>query len=181
MPYNPELARKLLADAGYAGGTGFPATTLLYNTMDDHQKIAVALQQMWKAELGIDIQLENQDWKVYLASVQAGHYQMARAAWIGDYTDPNTFLEMFVTNGGNNQTGWSNARYDQLIELAGKTGDQPQRYAYFQEAEKILMKEVPILPVYTYVSKHLVASSVKDWPDNVLDYYPYKSVYLDDK
>src|SRR5690606_20415901 len=113
--HDPEAARALLAEAGYPGGEGFPPTELLYNTSEGHRKLAVAIQQMWQRELGIEITLNNQDWKVYLDSVNNGNYQIARAGWIGDYVDPNSFLDMWVTDGGNNRTGWSDPRYDRLV------------------------------------------------------------------
>src|SRR5690606_16149318 len=138
MVYDPELARSLLAEAGYPNGEGFPSITILYNTLEDHQKIAVVIQQMWKQALNIDVNIRNQDWKVFLSSMRTMDYDIARAGWIGDYYDPNTFLDMFITDGGNNETGWSNPRYDELIKLAGSTSDKAQRHAYFQEAEALL-------------------------------------------
>lgn len=174
-----ELARTLLADAGYPNGEGFPRLEILYNTYEDHKVIAVALQQMWKKALNIDVILQNQDWKVYLASVRGMDYQIARAGWIGDYLDPNTFLDMFVTDGGNNNTGWSNPRYDELIQMAANTASQEQRYEYFQQAEAILMDEVPIMPIYIYTRNYLVHPSVKNLHDNILDYHPYKDIYLE--
>lgn len=174
-----EQARKLLAEAGYPGGEGFPKIEILYNTLEDHQKIAVAIQQMWKQALNIDVTLQNQEWKVYLSSTRTKNYQIARAAWVGDYLDPNTFLDMFVTEGGNNQTGWSNAQYDQLIAKASAASDREARYAYFQDAERILMDEVPIIPIYTYTSKYLLHPAVQGIHENILDYHPYKYVSLE--
>ncbi|MBI3558504.1 MAG: peptide ABC transporter substrate-binding protein, partial [Deltaproteobacteria bacterium] len=124
---NIDEARKLLAKAGYPNGQGFPKTEILFNTSESHKIIAEAVQQMWKKNLNIDIQLANQDWKVYLDSQKSLSYSMARAAWIGDYLDANTFLDMFVTGGGNNETGWSNAKYDGLIKMAAETADPKAR------------------------------------------------------
>ena len=176
--YDIELARKFLADAGYPNGEGFPSLELLYNTHEDHRKIAVAIQQMWKNSLGIDVQLLNQDWKVYLNSKRTKDYQISRSAWIGDYLDPNTFLDMFITGGGNNHSGWSNTRYDELLAAAAMASNKAQRYAHFQEAEKILIEEAPIIPIYTYTRNFLAKNSVKGLNDNILDYHPYKYIYL---
>lgn len=179
LEFNPDAARKLLAEAGYPNGEGFPKTELLFNTSEGHQKIAVAIQQMWHQYLNIDIELNNQDWKVFLSSVSMGQYSIARAGWIGDYVDPNTFLDMWVTGGGNNQTGWSNQRYDDIVlRLAPAANSQEQRYRLLREAESILLDEVPIIPIYIYTSKSLVQPSVKGVHGNLLDYISYKKVRL---
>ena len=171
-------ARTLLAEAGYPDGTGFPPLELMYNTSEGHRRIAIAIQQMWKTNLNIGITLTNQDWKVYLDKRDAGDYQIARAGWIGDYLDPNTFLDMYTSNSGNNDAGWSSPRYDELIAQAGATLAQAQRFALFQEAEAILMTELPVMPIYTYVNKALVAPQVRGWHPNVLDIHPYKYISL---
>ena len=179
--FDPEAARALLAEAGYANGEGFPPTEILYNTSEGHRKLAVAVQQMWKQHLNIDITLNNQDWKVYLDSESSGNFQISRAGWIGDYVDPNTFLDMWVSDGGNNRTGWSNTRYDELIlKQSPAAPTREQRYTHFREAEAILLDAMPIIPVYYYTSVHLTHSSVKGMPGNLLDYALYKQVYLED-
>ena len=179
IQYNPDLAKKLLAQSGFPDGENFPEIELTYNTSDGHRRIAVAIQQMWKDTLNINIKLSNQDWKVYLSRIQSLDYQIARAAWIGDYPDPNTFLDMFVSDGGNNQTGWSNSKYDNLIASAAKEINPLKRYEIFQKAETILMEESPIMPIYTYTRILLKHPSVKGWYPNILDLHPYKYVYLD--
>jgi oligopeptide transport system substrate-binding protein len=116
--HDPEGARALLAEAGYPGGKGIPKLTLLYNTSETHKTIAEEIAAQLKRELGLDVKALNQEWQMYQASTLALEYDIARAGWIGDYLDPNTFLDMWITNGGNNQTGWSNALYDSLIAYA---------------------------------------------------------------
>ncbi|MDT8399962.1 MAG: peptide ABC transporter substrate-binding protein [Pseudomonadales bacterium] len=178
--YDPEQARELLAAAGYPEGQGFPAFDILYNTQESHQKIAVAIQQMWRQNLGIDVGLVNQEWQVYLDSQENMNYDISRRGWIGDYVDPNSFLDMFLTGGGNNKTGFSNPRYDQIIlQDAPKVQDRDQRYALFREAETLLIDNMPIIPLYTYQSSHLKQPSVKGMPTNIMDYYNWKYVYLD--
>jgi len=178
IPYDIEGAKRLLAEAGYPDGKDFPQSELLYNTSEGHRKIAVAIQQMWKSGLNVSVTLANQDWKVYLNSRKNKDYDLARAGWIGDYPDPNTFLDMFVTDGGNNHTGWSNQTYDSLIAKAAQTIHQEKRYRIFQEAERILMEEAPIIPIYTYTSAFLIHPDVKGWYPNILDHHPYPYVYL---
>ena len=174
-----QAAKALLAEAGYANGEGFPPTDLLYNSNEGHRKLAVAIQQMWKKNLNVDITLNNQDWKVYLDSVTTGNFEISRAGWIGDYVDPNTFLDMWLTDGGNNRTGWHDNEYDQLIsEAAPAAKERAQRYAHFRRAEAILMDAMPIIPIFTYNSTHLIHPHVKGMPSNILDYASYKQIYL---
>lgn len=179
VPFDPARARQLLAEAGYAGGANFPHLELLYNTNEGHRKIAEALQQMWRRELGIAITLVNQEAKVQSDSMRQGNYQIARFAWIGDYLDPSTFLDIMTGDNGNNQTGWKNAEYDRLIAAAGETPDDATRFQYYQKCEQILADECPIAPLYFYTRDNLRLPGVKGWYSNLLDIHPYTDVYLD--
>jgi len=180
LPYDTAAAKKALADAGFPEGKGFPKVELVYNTSDLHRAITQAVQQMWKETLGIQVDLVNVEWKVYLARQSALDFQMSRAGWIGDYVDPNTFLDMWITGGGNNQTGWSNKRYDELIVKAGRTLDAKERMKLFNEAEKLLVADdVPIMPLYTYVNKGMLNRKVKGWSPNILDQHPLKHISIE--
>ena len=179
VPFNPELARSLLADSGYENGEGFPVLEILFNTQEGHRKIALAIQQMWQENLGISVELVNQDWKVYLAREMTGDFQISRAGWIGDYEDPNTFLDTLRPNRGNNKTGWENDEYDRLLELANSTNEQSLRYKYLMEAERLLISEMPIIPIYTYVRQYQLSSDVKGWYPNLLDTHHPKFIYLE--
>ena len=164
-----DKAKQLLADAGYPNGEGWPGLEIAYNTSESHRKVAVALQQMWKNSLNIDITIANQEWKVYLDSVSQMNFQVARRGWIGDYVDPNNFLDLYLSAGGNNNTGYADPRFDELIsKLAPQAKTKEERFARFYEAETMLMEEMPIIPVYTYTSKHLVHPSVKGLPSNLM-------------
>jgi len=156
-------AKALLAEAGYPDGKNWPAdVTILYNTSSNHKLIAEAIQNMWKTNLGIDIKLRNEEWAVYLESQKTLNYNISRAGWIGDYADAMTFMDMFVTGGGNNQTGWSNAEYDkQIKDVANKSGDQKVRIPAMHAAEKVLMDEMPILPIYYYTNPWVLKANVK--------------------
>lgn len=179
LPYDPFRARELLAEAGFEGGAGLPSISLLYNTNESHKQVAEAIVDMWQKNLGVTVSLENTEWKVYLDRVDNFDYQIARAGWIGDYTDPNTFMDMFVTDGGNNNTGWSNPRYDELIELAATTHDQARRFEYFREAETLLCRDgVPIAPIYFYVNQFMVHEDVIGWYPNVRDLHPLRDIYI---
>ena len=169
----------MLRQAGYIDGVNFPVVDLLYNTSEGHQKLAQAIQQMWKTSLDIDVTLTNTDWKVYLSRQSIGDFQIARAGWIGDYIDPKSFLDMMVTDRGNNQTGWSNKQYDNLLKEAANSTSQQQRFNKFYEAEKILMDEMPIIPIYTYTRIYMLHEDVKGWGNNILDSRPYQFVYLE--
>lgn len=171
-------AQALLAEAGYPNGKDLPPIEILYNTSESHRKIAVAIQQMWKQNLGVEVAIYNQDWKSYLSTMKNLDYSIARSAWIGDYVDPNTFLDVFLTGGGNNRTGFASPEYDQLIKLAGTSSNKAERFQYFQQAEALLIEHVPIMPIYTYTSVYLKHPYVQGWYSNVLNRHPYKYVYL---
>lgn len=173
-------ARQLLAEAGYPEGEGWPGLELIYNTSESHLKVAVALQQMWKEALNIDVSIANQEWKVYLDSVDQMDFQMARRGWIGDYVDPNNFLDLFLCDGGNNNTGFCDPRYDDMIlRQAPRAQTREERFAIFAAAETLLMEQMPIIPIYTYTSNHLKHPSVRGIPPNLMDYTNYRYVSLE--
>ena len=178
--YDVAYARELLAEAGYPNGEGWPGLELTYNTSDDHRKIAVALQQMWKDNLNIEVTLTNQEWKVYLDSITNMHFQIARRGWIGDYVDPNNFLDLFISTGGNNNTGFADPAYDEMIlREAPQAATREERFAIFKKAETLLMEQMPIIPIFTYTSKHLIHPSVNGMPPNLMDSVNMKYVWLD--
>jgi oligopeptide transport system substrate-binding protein len=176
VQYDPELGRKLLAEAGYPDGKGFPTTEILINTSESHRKIAEAVQAMWKENLGIDVGIYNQEWKVYLDSQSALDYDISRSGWIGDYVHPSTFLDLFTTGNGNNDTGWGSPEYDSLIQRAQTAGSEAERLQMLRDAEAILLTELPVVPIYWYTRVYMKDPRVQGWNPKVLDNRPYKHI-----
>jgi oligopeptide transport system substrate-binding protein len=177
---DPELARKLLAEAGYPGGANFPVVHYLYtNKTETDEKVAVELQAMIKNELGVSIQLSKQEWPVYLNSLSGLDFDFCRSSWVGDYKDPNTFLDMFLKGGGNNNTGWSNPQYDEWIKLAGQETDQKKRFEYFQQAEAMLIRDaVAVVPLFTYVVIMFYDDKrLGGIYGNLTDEHPFRTMY----
>ncbi len=177
---NLDEARRLLAEAGFPNGLGFPVRYYLYRADSDLDRdIAVELQSTLKRELGITVQLAQQEYTVYLNSQSKLDYDLSRSTWVGDYNDPNTFLDMLVTGGGNNRTGWSNLLYDKLIADAAKEVDLQKRYAIFRQAEQIILTEdPPICPLYYFVGIQLYDDTKLGGIDpNLLDEHPLKSIF----
>ncbi len=158
---NVAEAKQLLADAGYPDGAGFPVVTYLYNTNDGHKAIGEALQQMWQKELGVTVQLQNQEWNAFLENRKNGEYQIARNGWIADYNDPISFLDMWLTGGGNNDAQYSVAEYDAAIAEAKATADPAVRMAAMHKAEDIIMgRDWALGPIYFYTQDFLLKDNI---------------------
>jgi oligopeptide transport system substrate-binding protein len=166
------LAQKLYAEAGYSPERPL-RFELLYNTSENHRRIAIAVAGMWKQVLGAEVTLRNEEWKVYLASRAAKSFQMIRQSWVGDYNDANTFLELLKSDIGDlNTQGYRNPRFDALMKRAERTLDLPARARLMGEAERLALDDLPIIPIYHYVSKRLVKPWVVGWVDNIVDVHP---------
>ena len=176
--YDLEAAKRLLAQAGYPNGRGLRSIEILFNTSDGHRKIAEAIQQDWQ-RLGVDVRLRNLEWQTYLSTTRKMDYDVARAGWIGDYPDPNTFLDLFVTGGVQNETGWGNHTFDQLIDRATEEPDAKKRMLILHQAEEIIMGELPVFPIYFYVSTNLVKPYVKGFFSNTQDLHPLTAISID--
>lgn len=164
ISYNVEDAKKLLEEGmKEAGYTKLPEITLLYNTSENHKKIALAIGDMWKKALGVDIKLVNQEFQVYITTRRNLDYQVSRAGWVSDYNDPMAFMSMWATGDGNNDAGYSNKEYDQLIADAKKTGDEKARQEMIAKAEKILIEDDSVaIPLYYYTTKTLIKPYLKN-------------------
>jgi oligopeptide transport system substrate-binding protein len=176
---NIEKARQLLAEAGYPGGKGFPTVTYLYDSKKLNEDIAVEIQNMLTEALGVHIELQKQEWKVYLNSMSRLDYDFARSSWVGDYDDPNTFLDCFVSGGGNNRTGWSSREYDNLVAAAALEPDNGKRLQIFQRAEDLLLNHgTPICPLYYYVGIQIYdGQKFGGIEPNLLDEHPFREMY----
>lgn len=174
----PEEARRLLAEAGYPDGNGFPPATYLYNTSDFNRAVAQALQEMWRSELGVNIQLQNQEWKVFLNSRDLGNFQIARAGWNPFAAEPTDYFQQLLTDGTFNDSGWSNPEYDALFRRASATLDRQERHALYQRMDEILLAEMPLAPLWHSSTVRLVHPSVQNWTHNLLDDRPLQSLWL---
>ncbi|RPI79796.1 MAG: peptide ABC transporter substrate-binding protein [Desulfobacteraceae bacterium] len=181
-----ERAKKLLAEAGFPGGKGFPKFEIIYNTSESHKKIGEYIQQQWKENLGIECTLANQEWKTYLSNLNAGNFEVIRRGWIGDYQDPNTFLDQFITGGGMNGGKYSNPEYDKLIKQAasgmdknGKLLKPADRMALLAKAEDIFItQDQGIMPIYHYTNLGMINKKVVGWYTNIVNLHPLKEVYI---
>lgn len=159
-------AKKLLADAGYPDGKGFPKVELMVNDNEGHVKIASALLEMWKTNLGIDtVSVKTMEWGSYLKARKSGDFQIARAGWGADYLDAMTFVDLYTTEniGGNNDTFWSNAEFDKAIKAVNTEGDVNKRFELMHKAEKLMMDDMIVLPVYYYTNPYYAKPYVKDY------------------
>ena len=165
-----EMAKKLYKEAGY--GPDKPLEVeILYNTSENHKKIAVAIANMWKKTLGVDAKLTNQEWKVYLDSRDQKNYQVSRAGWIGDYLDPSNFMEQYMSTAGvSNFLAYNNPKYDEALKKAQVTADTAARLKLLEEAEATFVADMPLIPIYHYTNQHLISKRVVGWTDNLLGY-----------
>jgi oligopeptide transport system substrate-binding protein len=170
-PVRVTEAKRLMRAAGY--GPDHPlGVELLYNTSEGHKKIAIAVAAMWKA-LGVKVTLRNEEWKVYLASRNQGDFEVSRAGWIGDYNDPYTFLEILRGDAGLiNATGYADPTYDGLLDQSARERDPARRAGLMREAETKLLDDLPVIPIYFYVSRALVKSHITGWRPNVMGVHP---------
>ncbi|HEV7927241.1 MAG TPA: peptide ABC transporter substrate-binding protein [Verrucomicrobiae bacterium] len=183
LGYDPDLARRLLAEAGFPGGTNFPHFSFLFDSASGgekiHEKVAVELKEMWEKQLGIQVELRQMEKRVYQTAQKTRDYDVSRSTWIGDYNDPNTFLDLFRSDNGNNRTGWANARYDALMDEANRQVDLTRRAALLREVEMILVHdEVPIIPIYFYVGfNYYNPERIKGIYPNILDDHPLNAIW----
>ncbi len=178
LSYNPDAARALLAEAGFPGGDGFPKLEVMSRAREINQSILEAVQQMWRTELGVNISIAMKEQRVWLNDETNLSYDISNARWIGDYVEPYTFLELFLSYSGNNNTGWDNPAYDALMNRAVAISDEAERYALYQQAETILLEHAPIAPIYHGTQAYLMRPEVQGWPPALLGFHRYQFVRL---
>lgn len=174
-----EEAKQLLADAGFPDGANFPTLTILYNTSEGHKAIAEAIQEMWKQNLNINVEIANQEWAVFQDTRHQGNFQVARAGWIGDYEDPMTFLDLWLSYSGNNDAQWRVTAYDDLIE-SSKLATGTDRDKLLYEAEQMIMDDLIVLPIYYYTHPIMVKEHVKGWYLSTLGHWYFGDTTTDD-
>jgi oligopeptide transport system substrate-binding protein len=174
---NLAKAKALLVEAGFPEGNGLPTFEYLHNNTTGHKLIGEALQNMW-AKIGVKITLVAQEWNTFLASRKNGEYEIARNGWLGDYNDPITFLDMWITGGGNNDAQWSNAQYDALIAQVKSSSDRVNRMKLMHQAEDIIFAEWMLCPIYYYVDIYLLSQKLQGFYSSPLGfkYFMYSTV-----
>ena len=181
--FDPESARRLLAEAGYPGGAGLRPLRYLYwtagaGTGQEHAKIAVELRALWAQVLGVRVDLDNREKRVFIAAQRGLDYDLSQSSWVGDYNDPNTFLDLFLSGNGNNRTGWADAAYDALLARANAEPDPRRRAALLAEAEQRLVGEAAVVaPVYFSCGFHFFRPDrISGIHPNLLDVHPLNAV-----
>lgn len=175
-----EYLQKGLEELGYKDASELPAVTLSYNTSEAHQKIAQAIQDMWKQNLGVEVTLDNAEWNVFLDKVNQMDYQVARMGWLGDFNDAINFLEMYRdADGGNNNTGWESKEFQDLLAKSATETDPEARQQLLKDAEAIFMEDMPVAPIYFYTNNWVQAENLKDVAVSGLGDVQYKWAYFE--
>jgi len=177
--HDPEEARRLLAQAGHAGGESLPPIEILFNSSDTHRAVAEALQEMWRKELGVQVTLSNMEQASVLAARARGAFQVLRSSWTADYADPENFLDLWTTDAPDNCTGWSDKEYDGLLAKAAAETEPVRRRQLLAQAEQRLLEASPVIPIYHYTHLYLLHPSVRGWHPTALDHHPYKHVRIE--
>lgn len=180
LSFNPEKSKELLKEMGYKKNSDLPKIQLFYNTTTDHKMIAENIQSQLKRNLGLSVELNNQEWKTYLQRLKTKDVELFRMGWLADYPDPDNFMNLMASFSDNNHTNWKNKTFDKLVLKAMSTEDGPQRQALYNLAQKILVEEsAVVLPIFTGVSHILISSRIKKYPMNVMSYVLFKEIELE--
>jgi oligopeptide transport system substrate-binding protein len=178
LEFDRVLAKRVLDDAGYPGGKGFPRLKVLIASKETAATLAQAVQAMWRDTLGIEVEIENKEWNAYLVAMQELDYDIANAGWVGDYLDPLTFLEMWTPGNGNNLTGWKSPEFVKLLQQSFQENDPTRRLENLYQAETILVDEAPIALIAWQARNYLIHPSLKGWHSLLLSNNPYQFLRL---
>ena len=177
IKFDPEGAKKLLADSDI--DLNDKKILFHFNTNENHKLIAENVQAQLKKNLGLELELKNEEWKVYLQTLKASNFDIFRMGWISDYPDPHDFMSLMLSYSDNNRTKWKNSTYDEKVTEASSESDEQKRIAIYNEAQRILLEdEVPILPLYIYNTNILISNRLKDFPENEMRQFPMKGVSI---
>ncbi len=179
ISFDPKKARELLAESGYATDSKFSEIKLLTTNSESAVREAESLQAMWEEHLGLNVRIEQREWTTYLQKQYDADYDLCIAGWIGDYLDPTTFLEMWITDGGNNNTGWASKEFETLLHKAENTADIATRMQTLSKAEATFITDTPVLPIYFYTTNYLIRPEVKNWHPLLLNNHPFKFVRIE--
>ncbi|HEX4922977.1 MAG TPA: ABC transporter substrate-binding protein, partial [Bdellovibrionales bacterium] len=180
LDFNIETAKKLLADAGYGEGKKkFPKIQLVFNTNEDHRRVAENIQAQLKRNLGIEVEIQNEEWKVFLNRLKTDPPEIFRMGWLADYPDPDNFMNLMTSYSENNRTKWKNTSYDKLIEQAVAELNPEKRKSLYSQAQELLVeKETPVIPLFNSVRQLLISKRLENPPVNRLEHYSYKKVAI---
>ena len=179
LKFDPEKAKTLLKEAGFTDASKFPRVVLGFNSNENHQRVAENYQAQIKKNLGIQIEVQSEEWKVYLNRVQNDTPNIYRMGWLADYPDPDNFLNLMTSYSENNHTGWKNTDYDKLIAQGSTVVDKTERRRIYSEAQKLLTETAaPVSPIYSMISHTLVSERVKNFKENSLQRRIFKGVTL---
>lgn len=177
--FDPSSAAKMLDEAGFKDRAKLPRVTIAFNTNENHQRVAENVQAQLKKNLGVDVQIANEEWKVYLKRLQNDTPHIYRMGWLGDYPDPATFMDLMTSFSENNHTGWGSKEYDQLVAEGNSSLDKDKRREAYSRAQKILTEDdVPVIPIYSSVGHILLSDRVANFPVNSIEHYLFKGVTL---
>ncbi|MBX7220573.1 MAG: peptide ABC transporter substrate-binding protein [Blastocatellia bacterium] len=179
--FNPQTAQKLLAQAGFPQGKGFPRCTLLFVTDDTSRQIAETVQRMWQENLGITIELQNEEWNTLGTRIGAGEFDLCQELWVGDYVDPKTFLDLMQSKNSSNHAGMNDPVYDSLLDQANRAETPAQRLHLLTEAETYLLERAPVLPLYHPPVSYLKKPYVQGFELNTGDFHQLKFVSIKEK
>jgi oligopeptide transport system substrate-binding protein len=178
LHYNVALARQLMAEAGYPGGRGFPPISILYNTDGIHADMATIVRRQWSDTLGIQVDAQGEELSQYKNDLHNHRFSVSRAGWFGDYNDPSTFTDKYLSTSENNAAGWADEPYDKLCAAAAVESDPARRFEIFSQAEDRLLNEAPIIPLYTQVGAYLFRDNVKGISLNSQQMMQFQSIQV---